>query len=95
MKEYKKHLGIKCQIVKSIYRKKFGLYKSLPILNEPWESVSMDFMTQLLKWSKMEAILVVIDCFSKLAKKVLTKTIVDLAKLFHNLWVDTMECHNT
>jgi hypothetical protein len=55
----------------------------------------MDFMTQLLNWNKMEAILVMIDCFSKLAKKVPIKTIVDLVKLFHDLWVDTMECHNS
>jgi hypothetical protein len=45
----------------SIYKKKYGLYRFLLILIEPWESVSMDFMTQLPKWSGMDVILVVID----------------------------------
>ncbi len=35
---------VKCQNMKSIYKKKYGLYMPLPILNEPWENVSMNFM---------------------------------------------------
>jgi hypothetical protein len=55
------HTCVKCQNMKSIYKKKFGLYTPLPILSEPWESVSMDFMTQLPKWNGMDAILMVVD----------------------------------
>jgi hypothetical protein len=54
---------------------KYILYKSLPIPNEPWENVSVDFMTQLLEWSKMDTILVVINQFSKMAKMAPIKTI--------------------
>ncbi len=36
---------VKCQNTKSIYKKKYGLYKLLPIPSEPWENVSMHFMT--------------------------------------------------
>jgi hypothetical protein len=33
------------------YTKKYELYKPLPIMYEPCECVSMEFMTQLLKWN--------------------------------------------
>jgi hypothetical protein len=47
-------------------------------------------MTQLPEWNGMDAILVVVDQFSKLAKMTLTKTIVttfDWTKLFFHMWV--------
>jgi hypothetical protein len=49
----------------------------------------MDFMTQLPKWNGMDAILVVVDKFSKLAKVAPIKMITtfDSAKLFFNMWV--------
>ncbi len=47
--EYFVHICVKCKIVKSIHKKKYGLYKLLSILNELWESVSMDFMK--MKWN--------------------------------------------
>jgi hypothetical protein len=50
----------------------------------------MDSMTQLPEWNGMDAILVVIDQFSKLAKMVSTKTIVtafDSVKLLFDMWV--------
>jgi hypothetical protein len=53
MKEDVKHLMctyVRCQNIESIYKKKFRLYKILPIPNEPWEIVYMDFMIQLLEW---------------------------------------------
>ncbi len=58
-------------------------------MSEPWENVSMDFMTQLPEWNGMDAILVVVNRFSKLAKMAPTKTIItfNLAKLFFNMWV--------
>ncbi len=60
-KTFHAHFSIKCESTKSIYKKKYGLYKPLSILNKPWENVSMDFMTQLPEWNGMDAIVVVID----------------------------------
>ncbi len=80
---------VKCQNSKSIYKKKKGLYKPLPISNKPWENVSMDFMMQLPKWNGMDAILVLVDQFSKLAKMAPTKTTIttfDSTKLLFDMW---------
>ncbi len=49
-------------------KKKYGLYRPLPIPSDPWESVSMDFMTQLPEWNGMDVIFIVIDWFSKLVQ---------------------------
>jgi hypothetical protein len=72
-----------------MYKKKYGLYKPLPIPSEPWENVSMDFMTKLPEWNEMDTILVVANQFSKMAKMAPTKMITtfDLAKLFFDMWV--------
>jgi putative transposase len=64
------HTCVKCQNMKSIYKKKCGLYRPLPILSEPWESVFMDFMTQLPEWNGTNAIFVIVDQLFKLAKMV-------------------------
>lgn len=84
------HTCVKCQSTKYIYKNKYGLYRPLLISNEPWESVSMDFMTQLPKWNRMDVTFVVVDQFSKMAKMAPTKmvtTTVDSAKLFFDMWV--------
>jgi hypothetical protein len=65
---------VKCQGTKLIYKKKYRLYKSLPILNGPFESISMEFMMCFPLWEKKDVILVVVDRFSKLAKFGTTKT---------------------
>ncbi len=54
MKENVKHFVhtcVKCQNMKSIYKKKYGLYRPLLIPSEPWNRVSMYFMMQLLEWN--------------------------------------------
>jgi hypothetical protein len=56
-------------------QKKNGLHRLLLIPSEPWEIISMDFMTQPPKWNKMGAISIVFNQFSKLVKMVPTKTI--------------------
>jgi hypothetical protein len=50
----------------------------------------MDFMTCLLEWEGTNAIFMVVDKFSKLAKFALTQTnfvVVGTTKLFFNMWV--------
>jgi len=70
--------------------KKCGLCRPILIPNEPWESVSMDFMTQLFKWNGMVTILIKVDQFFKLAKMIPTNMIVttfDLTKKQFDIWV--------
>ncbi len=81
---------VKCQSTKSGHKKKFGLYKPLPIPSNSFENVLMDFMTRLLEWEGMDANVVVVDRFSKLIKFALTQInaiVVGMVKLFFNMWV--------
>ncbi len=76
------------QNTKSIYKKKYGLYRFLLIPSEPQENVSVDFMTQLFKWNGMDVIFMVVDQFCKVAKMTLIKTntiTFDSMKLFFNM----------
>ncbi|TYK31116.1 reverse transcriptase [Cucumis melo var. makuwa] len=56
-----------CQQDKVEEVKVAGLLDPLLVPTRPWESVSMDFITHLPKVGDFEAILVIIDCFSKYA----------------------------
>ncbi|CAI7918905.1 unnamed protein product [Closterium sp. NIES-53] len=56
-----------CQRMKSSKQKKAGLLQPLPIPEQPWQVVSLDFITGLPSTSRgHNAILVVIDKFSKM-----------------------------
>jgi hypothetical protein len=48
-------------------KKQAGLLQPLSILEGPWESVSMDFMVSLPPSRGFDAIMVVVDRFSKMA----------------------------
>ncbi|MBW0489966.1 hypothetical protein O181_029681, partial [Austropuccinia psidii MF-1] len=56
-----------CSRNKNIHHKKFGLLKPLQIPSGPWNSLSMDFITQLPLSNSFESILVVVERFSKMA----------------------------
>ncbi|KAL0554721.1 hypothetical protein IC582_008649 [Cucumis melo] len=56
-----------CQQDKVEKVKVAGLLDPLPVPTRPWESVSMNFITHLSKVGDFEAILVIIDRFSKYA----------------------------
>ena len=80
---------ITCQANRASYRKQVGLLRPLPIPDGPWESVSMDFITSLPESRGSDAIFVVVDRFSKLARMEPTKgtaTAFETAVLFFNVW---------
>jgi hypothetical protein len=81
---------VKWQNTKSIYKKKYGLYRLLLIPNKSLNCFHrFHDPTVWVEWD-MDAIFMVVDQFSKLAKMVPTKTIVttfDLSKLFFDMWV--------
>ena len=74
-----------CAHMKVPRHKPFGLLKQLPILEKPWNSISMDFIEQLPNSSGYTAILVVVDRLSKQCIFIPTDnkvTSLELAKLF-------------
>ena len=78
-----------CQRVKVPRHCPYGSLTSLPQPEGPWQQIAMDFITGLPpskhKGIVYDAILVVIDCYTKMARYIPTiKTItaVDLAELF-------------
>ncbi|MBW0521458.1 hypothetical protein O181_061173 [Austropuccinia psidii MF-1] len=52
---------------KNIHHKKFGLFMPLQIPAGPWNSLSMDFITQLPLSNNFPSIIVLVDRFSKMA----------------------------
>ncbi|CAI7888595.1 unnamed protein product [Closterium sp. NIES-53] len=75
-----------CQRIKSSKQKKAGLLQPLPILEQPWQVVSLEFITGLPSTSRRhDAILVVIDKFSKMGHFIptnVTTTAEAIARLF-------------
>ncbi|KAL3688559.1 hypothetical protein R1sor_014868 [Riccia sorocarpa] len=78
-----------CQANKVSYQKTPGLLRPLPIPNKPFEAISMDFITKLPESSGHDAILVIVDRFSKLARFIPTlgtATAFTTAKTFLDGW---------
>ncbi|GJP48626.1 hypothetical protein CLOM_g7917, partial [Closterium sp. NIES-68] len=64
-----------CQLMKSSKQKKAGLLQPLPVPEQPWQVVSLDFITGLPPTtSGHDTILVVIDKFSKMGHFIPTHT---------------------
>ncbi len=62
-----------CQQNRTFNKKQTGLLQPLPIFKGSWESVSMDFMVNLPPSRGFDAIMVVVDRFSKMAHFIPTK----------------------
>ena len=65
--------------------KPYGMLQQLPVPEKPWNSISMDFIEQLLASSGFTSILVVVDHFSKQSIFIPTMDMVtstELARLF-------------
>jgi len=65
IKKYIRSCNI-CCVSKVPHHKPYGLLKPLPIGNNSWESISIDFITDLPPSNGMSCILVVFDCFTKM-----------------------------
>jgi hypothetical protein len=82
MADYCKACGV-CQGSRVIHGKQQGLLQPLPIPSNPWEQISMDFITNLpvsIKFKDLnssreayDAILVIMDRMSKIAHFILTR----------------------
>jgi hypothetical protein len=71
-KEYVK-ICLTCQQNRTFNKKQVRLLRPLPIPERPWESVSMDFMVSLPPSRGFDAIMVMVDRFSKMAHFILTE----------------------
>jgi hypothetical protein len=74
-----------CQQNRTLNKKQAGLLQLLPIPEGRWESVSMDFMVSLPPSRGFDAIMVVVDRFSKMTHFIRTKdeaTVQEIGRLF-------------
>ncbi len=79
-----------CQNIAIPRHKPYGKLESLPVPKGPWQEVSLDFITQLprsyIGTKEYDAILVVVDRYTKMAKFIPTTTDIsapEFAALFH------------
>ena len=66
VKEFIKTCDV-CARAKVVHHRPYGLLQPLPIPNRPWASISMDFITDLPPVNGLDAVLVIVDRFSKMA----------------------------
>ena len=77
IKEYVTTCSI-CQNTAVLRHKPYSKLDSLPVPDRPWQEVSLDFITQLpvsrIGTTEYDAVLVVVDRYTKMAKFILTTT---------------------
>ena len=79
-----------CQSIATPRHKLYGKLEPLPVPEGPWQEVSLDFITQLpssyIGTKAYNAILVVVDCYTKMAQFIPTTTDIaapEFAALFY------------
>ena len=65
---------VKCQQNKVQHQKRAGKLHLLEILEEPWQDISIDMIGPLPRLNEMDAILVIVDCFTKMIRLKATTT---------------------
>ena len=68
-----------CLQTKSIHQPPSGELHPLPILNAPWDTASVDFITELLESNRKDAIIVIVDSITKRSHFVSTVTTLSAA----------------
>ena len=83
-----------CQRIKTSQQVPAGLLQPLPIPKQPWEQVSMDFITQLPPTKAgWDAIVVFVDTFSKMVHLVPTKTTASAPETAHLFFNNIIKLH--
>ena len=82
-----------CARTKSNRHKPYGLLEPLPVPNRPWDSISMDFIVELPEVNGKNAILVVVDRFTKMASFIPCHNTID-ANGTAQLFLDYVVCHH-
>jgi transposase InsO family protein len=82
---------VKYQKDKVAYHLKYGLLQPLELPYAPWQSITMDFITDLPDLSRCDQLWVVVDRFTKIAHVIPlqkdSKTTEDLARIFaREIW---------
>src|SRR3981189_3316999 len=72
---------LKCRQTKSIHHKPFGPLRFLPIGEQPWDSISMDFIEGLPLSDGHDMILVIVDRLTKMALFIPTFSDIDSAEV--------------
>ena len=69
-----------CLCTKSIHQLLTGELHPLPILNGPWDTISVDFITELPESNGKDAIMVVVDSMTKRSHFISTVTTLTAAR---------------
>src|SRR5258705_3878891 len=84
-----------CAHSKANRHKLYGFLKQLPIPPRPWESISMDFIEQLLASEGHTAILVIVDCLTKQSLFIPTHDSIDSLELTQLFLTHMFSKHST
>src|SRR6266478_5078220 len=84
-----------CAHSKANWHKLYGFLKQLPIPPHPWESISMDFIEQLLTSEGHTAILVIVNCLTKQSLFIPTHDSIDSLELTQLFLTHVFSKHGT